>query len=232
MSTSPLVKVRITALERLGADVARLFLQLPANSGFSYRAGQYLDILHEGAGRSFSIACAPRSDGLLELHIRRIPGNPFTDFVFETLTVGAELTIAGPFGRFALQPPGPRHRLFLAGGTGFAPIKSFIETHLRQCPAATASLYWGARSSRDLYLHAQACQWQREQGLRYVPVLSEEEAGWRGRSGLVHEALLADWPELSGCEVYASGPPAMIEAARQACLAQGLAAEHFYREIY
>jgi len=226
---------RTTAMERLGADVMRLFLQLPATVSFAYHAGQYIDILHQGAARSFSLACAPRSDGLLELHIRRIPGNPFTDFVFEELRVGAELIIAGPFGRFSLQAPGGRRRrLFLAGGTGFAPIKSFIEAQLHAQAGENTSLYWGARTSSDLYLHELACRWQREQRLHYVPVLSAcaEDEKWSGRTGLVHEALVADWPDLSTCEIYASGPPPMIEAARAACLAHGLPAQHFHTETY
>ncbi len=225
---------RTAALEHLSADVMRLFLQPAAAASFAYHAGQYLDILHQGAARSFSLACAPRADGLLELHIRRIPGNPFTDFVFEELRVGAELVIAGPFGRFSLQAAGRRRRLFLAGGTGFAPIKSFIETQLRERPVAEMSLYWGARTSSDLYLHELACRWQREQRLHYVPVLSAcaEDEKWSGRTGLVHEALLADWPDLSACEIYASGPPPMIEAARAACLAHGLPAQHFHTETY
>ncbi len=219
--------IRIAVMEQLSSDVMRLFLQLPPAADFTYHAGQYIDILHQGAARSFSLACAPRADGLLELHIRRIPGNPFTDFVFEDLRLDAQLTIAGPFGRFSLQAPGRRNRLFLAGGTGFAPIKSFIETQLREYPEQKTSLYWGARTPSDLYLHELACRWQREQGLRYVPVLSAcgTDKEWSGRTGLVHEALLADWPDISG-------PPPMIDAARAACVGHGLPGEHFHTETY
>ncbi|MFQ5487495.1 MAG: NAD(P)H-flavin reductase [Gammaproteobacteria bacterium] len=228
------LSTRTAVMERLTADVMRLFLQLPPAAAFPYHAGQYIDILHQGAARSFSLACAPRADGLLELHIRRIPGNPFTDFIFEDLRVGAQLVIAGPFGRFFLQAPGRRRRLFLAGGTGFAPIKSFIETQLHEYPEKEMSLYWGARTTSGLYLHELACRWQRERRLHYVPVLSacgvDEE--WSGRTGLVHEALLADWPDLNACEIYASGPPPMIDAARAACIGHGLPGEHFHTERY
>ncbi len=232
MHTRPL-SVHITALERLTRDIMRLYLALPPTASFTYRAGQYIDILHQGAARSFSLACAPRRDGLLELHIRRIPGNPFTDHVFEELAVADALTIAGPFGSFTLEAPAqPRPRLFLAGGTGFAPIKSFIETLLHRQQGPLLHLYWGARRREDLYLHELVCGWASAHGLHYVPVLSEDEAEWKGRRGLVHEAVAADHPDLAGFEIYASGPPPMIEAARGSFLRQGLAAGHFHTEIY
>ncbi|HHH35941.1 MAG TPA: NAD(P)H-flavin reductase [Gammaproteobacteria bacterium] len=228
-------RVRIAALERLTPDIMRLFLALPPGTTFRYQPGQYIDILHQGAARSFSLACAPRQDGLLELHIRRVGGNPFTDFVFEKLSVADSLTIAGPFGSFTLEAPNrPRPRLFLAGGTGFAPIKSFIEALLRAQQGPLLHLYWGARQRGDLYLHEEACAWARSHGLHYVPVLSESEGDreWAGRRGLVHEAAAGDHPDLTGFEVYASGPPPMIEAARTTLLRQGLAAAHFHTEIY
>jgi len=156
---------------------------------------------YQGSRRSFSLAGAPRQDGLLELHIRRVPGNPFTDYVFEELQTGASLRILGPFGDFALRPPSGRQRVFLAGGTGFAPIKSFIEHLLQACGALENDwLYWGARHQEELYLHALACRWQQGHGLHYVPVLSHLPAGkyWAGRTGWVHEAVLADHPDLGG----------------------------------
>ncbi len=233
MNSRHSITAHIATLERLTPQVMRLFLQ--PHRAFAYQPGQYLDILHEGEARSFSLACAPRNDGLLELHIRRIPGNPFMDHVFEELAAGDTLSISGPFGAFALQPPSGRRRLFVAGGTGFAPIKSFLETLL--VPAAQApapSLYWGARTLEDLYLHETVLDWQRKHGLHYVPVLSHagEEPDRPCRSGLVHEAVLADVADFGDCEVYVSGPPPMVTAAREAFLRRGLDAAHFHTETY
>ncbi len=227
--------VCVVERQHLAAQVMRLFLQPADGTVFHFRPGQYLDILHQESRRSFSLAGAPRGDGLLELHIRRIPGNAFTDYVFEELQTGAVLHIAGPFGDFTLRPDSGRRRVFLAGGTGFAPIKSFIE-HLAQERArgvlANNWLYWGSRHPEELYLHALARGWQQRHGLHYVPVVSHLPAGkrWSGRTGWVHEAVVADHPDLAACEVYACGPPAMIEAARAAFLERGLPARFFYTE--
>ncbi len=243
LRNGPELAVCVVERQLLAAQVMRLFLQPVDGKVFSFQPGQYLDILHQESRRSFSLAGAPRSDGLLELHIRRIPGNTFTDYVFEELQTSAVLHIAGPFGDFTLRPhsrsgsgPGSsRRRVFLAGGTGFAPIKSFIEHLSLENGCATLAndwLYWGARLPEELYLHALARSWQQRHGLRYVPVVSHLPAGkhWPGRTGWVHEAVMADHPDLASCEVYACGPPAMIKAARTAFLERGLPARFFYTE--
>ena len=78
-------------------------------------------------------------------------------------------------------------------------------------------IYWGAKARVDLYLNALPERWAAEHAnISYVPVLSEPAADdrWSGRSGLVHQAVMADFPDLSGHQVYACGAPAMIDAAR------------------
>jgi CDP-4-dehydro-6-deoxyglucose reductase len=95
-------------------------------------------------------------------------------------------------------------------------------------------LYWGCRQARDLYLH----DWAEEAAavmpnLRYVPVLSEPDVGWRGRTGFVHQAVMNDIPDLSGHEVYACGAPVMVEAARRDFSAQcSLPAEAFFADSF
>jgi cyclic-di-GMP phosphodiesterase TipF (flagellum assembly factor) len=102
--------------------------------------------------------------------------------------------------------------------------------------ARPAWLYWGCRSRRDLYLHDWALEATAElPQLRYVPVLSEPHAddGWRGRTGLVHQALMADWPDLSSHQVYACGTPAMVDAAQRDLVAQcGLPADEFIADAF
>ena len=213
---------RVAALARAAPDVVVMTLQLPATVAFKYRAGQYLEfILRDGARRSYSMATAPENLGsppLIELHLRHMPGGKFTDHVFSAMKEKDILRVEGPFGSFFLREDSAKPIVLLASGTGFAPIKAIIE-HLRASGSTRpAVLYWGCRVKADLYQH----EWALEAAatmpnLRYVPVLSEAkpEDDWRGRSGFVHQAVMADLPDLSSHEVYACGAPPMIEAAKR-----------------
>jgi len=217
---------RVVAKQWLAHDVIGLELALPASERLQYLPGQYLDILlRDGRRRAFSIANAPRADDRLELQIRHVPGGAFSDYVFEHLKERALLRLRGPLGSFYLRRKDPRPVILMAGGTGFAPIKAIIEGALASGFDEPMHLYWGARAERDLYMHERACAWAAEHaGFEYVPVLSEPqtENAWAGRTGFVHQAVLADFPDLSDYAVYASGPPVMITAAREHFVARGL----------
>jgi CDP-4-dehydro-6-deoxyglucose reductase len=228
---------RVQGMERLAPDVMRLQLKLPANERLQFHAGQYIDILQkDGRRRSFSLANAPHDDELLELHVRRIAGGQFTQHVFEAMKERDILRFEGPHGSFFLREESAKPIVFIAGGTGFAPIKAVIEDMLHRKVARPMVLYWGARDRAGLYMNALAESWAAQHAhVRYVPVLSEplEQDGWQGRSGWVHHAVMADLADLSGHEVYACGAPAMIEAARhdlgERC---GLPAEAFFADIF
>jgi len=238
----PVLKMptRVLALERPAPDVALLRLQLPANQNLQYRAGQYIEfLLQGGARRPYSMANAPGHLGsppAIELHIRHMPGGLFTDHVFGAMKVKDILRIEGPFGSFFLREDSAKPIVLLASGTGLAPIKALIEQMQSQGSQRPAVLYWGCRSRADLYLHTW-CE-QAAAGmptLRYVPVLSEPnpEDGWSGRTGFVHQAVMADLPDLAAHQVYACGAPVMVEAARrdfaQRC---GLPAEEFFADSF
>ena len=228
--------VRVTAIERRAPDVAVLTLQLPGNQVFQYHAGQYVEfILRDGARRSYSMASAPGlAQGQMELHIRHMPGGRFTDHVFGAMKEREILRVEGPFGSFFLREDSTKRVVLLASGTGFAPIKALIEHMRTQGMAREAVLYWGCRSEADLYLHdwalaqAAALPW-----LRYVPVLSAPGAGWTGRTGFVHRAVMGDLPDLSGHQVYACGVPVMVQSAQRDFVAQcGLPEEEFYADAF
>lgn len=217
---------RIDAKTLLAPDVMQLWLRLPAAEKLAFRAGQYLDVLVDGGKRrSFSIASPPHDAGRLELHVRRSPGGGWTQALFEAMPVGTLLRIEAPIGQFVYERSA-RPLLLVAGGTGFAPLKAMIEQIYASGPhTRPVHLYWGARHRAGLYLHELVEGWiDARPGLRYTPVLSEPlpEDDWRGRTGWVHEALAADYPDLSGFDVYMSGPPAMVRAARERFAQQGL----------
>ena len=164
------------------------------------------------------MANAPHDDACIQLHIRHVPGGLFTDQVFSGLKVRDILRLNGPHGSFYLREKSAKPMVLLAGGTGFAPIKSLVEHALYEGSTRPMTIYWGARAKADLYLPDLPAQWAAAHPhIRYVPVLSEPAAGdaWSGRTGLVHQAVMADFPDLSGHEVYACGAPAMIEAAKR-----------------
>ena len=236
---------RVQALGRAAPDVMVLTMQLPANDNFQYRAGQYVEfILRDGERRSYSMANAPHRQRELipnqqpgiELHVRHMPGGLFTDQVFGSLKERDILRIEGPFGSFFLREDSQAPIVLLASGTGFAPIKALIEQIEHKGLARDTVLYWGCRRQADLYQHEWALQAaERLPNLRYVPVLSEPQRGddWLGRTGLVHRAVMADLPDLSGHEVYACGAPVMVDAARsdftRLC---GLPPEAFFADAF
>jgi len=237
----PVLKMptRVLSIERPAPDVALLRMQLPANQSFRFHAGQFVEfILRDGARRSYSMANAPSNLGTppsIELHIRHLPGGKFTDQVFTTLKEKDILRVEGPFGSFFLRES-DKPMILLASGTGLAPIKALIEHLEATGNTRPATLYWGCRSQRDLYLHewAEAAA-RRLPQLRYVPVLSEpqDEPAWPGRRGLVHQAVMADWPDLSGHQVYACGVPVMVEAAQRDFVTHcGLPAEEFLADAF
>jgi len=215
---------RIETLERLAPDVMQVMLRLPAVEPLRFAAGQYLDILLEdGRRRSFSIACPPHDSERIELHVRLAPGGRFTERLFAQLRPGALLRIEGPFGQFAYRDD-TRPLILVAGGTGFAPIKAIARHVLERDVPRDVHIYWGARDFSELYQHSLLESWERKYPrARYIPVLSHApDAGDGLRRGWVHEAVLADRPDLSQHEVYAAGPPAMIEAIRATFPAHGL----------
>ncbi|SEB25751.1 CDP-6-deoxy-delta-3,4-glucoseen reductase [Variovorax sp. YR216] len=209
---------RVIALERKASDVTLMKIRLPANDPLRYRAGQYIDIiLRDGFRRSYSMANAPHDGAELELHIRHMPGGRFTDHVFGAMKEKDILRVEGPFGSFYLREDSDKPLILLASGTGLAPIKALIEHMQRQGIRRQATLYWGGRRLADLYLDG----WVRERladmpQLRYVPVISDALAEdlWTGRTGFVHRAVMQDYPDLSGHQVYACGAPVVINAAR------------------
>lgn len=228
---------RVSSLTRKTDDVMVMQLQLPANDTFVYRAGQYVEfILRDGARRSYSMANAPSQGSGVDLHIRHMPGGRFTDLVFGSMKEKDILRIEGPMGSFFLREESSKPMVFLASGTGFAPLKALLE-HMQHCGITRpVTLYWGGRRPADLYMD----DWVRAQcdampNLHYVPVVSDAlpEDAWQGRTGFVHRAVLEDFPDLSGHQVYACGAPVVVDSAKRdfGALA-GLPADEFFADAF
>jgi NAD(P)H-flavin reductase/ferredoxin len=221
-----LLSATVAQLRPLAHDVMQVELTLDGDHTITYEAGQYINVvLDDGARRSYSFTEPSATTGRIPLHIRRVPSGRFSHHVFETMRVGDRLRIEGPLGEFILREPSERPLIFVAGATGFAPVKSLLEEAFRMGITRPLYLYWGVRQRRDLYLPELPERWAREHpNFTFVPVLSEPaaEGAWTGRTGLVHEAILADFPDLAGCAIYSCGSVQMIQTVRPAFVAQGL----------
>jgi CDP-4-dehydro-6-deoxyglucose reductase, E3 len=210
---------RVQKMERLAEDVMVLQLKLPANERLEFLAGQYLEfLLRDGSRRSFSMANPPHAGEFLELHVRHVAGGQFTDHVFGRMKERDILRFEGPLGTFFLREDSAKPIVFVASGTGFAPIKAILEQAFHAGVTRPMTLYWGGRRPKDLYLDALPKRWAEAHAhFRYVPVVSDAlpEDGWQGRTGFVHRAVMEDFPDLSGFQVYACGVPVMVDAARR-----------------
>ena len=232
--------VRVTSLQRASHDVMVIRLQLPASDMMKYHAGQYVEfLLRDGDRRSYSMANAPHTQTEtpgLELHIRHMAGGKFTEHVFGAMKEKEILRIEGPYGSFFLREDSDKPLVLLASGTGFAPLKALIEHMQHKNITRPAVLYWGARRPADLYMH----DWMQAKvaempHLRYIPVISDAlpEDDWTGRTGFVHQAVLEDFSDLSGHQVYACGAPIVVESARDAYSAlAGLPTEEFFADAF
>jgi CDP-4-dehydro-6-deoxyglucose reductase len=214
---------RVHRMERVAPDVMVIFLRLPASERLQFLAGQYIDILmKDGRRRSFSLANAPHDDELLQLHVRNYPGGTFAEHVFGRMKERDILRFEGPLGTFFLREESDKPIIFVASGTGFAPVKSILEHafHVRHLQSGERQmvLYWGNRTPADLYMANLAGSWQQaHDNFTFIPVLSDVSPadGWTGRTGLVHQAVLEDFDSLAGYQVYACGTPAMVAAAHR-----------------
>ena len=228
---------RVIEKEQLAPNVVRLRLKLALTQRLQFLAGQYVDaLLAGGKRRAFSIASSPTFDEEIELHIRHVEGGDFTGWVFEELQERDILRFEGPLGTFFVRNDEPqRPIIMMGGGTGFAPLKSMVEDLLEHRDKRAIDFYWGANSTDELYLNDLPKQWAEDHDhITYRSAVSgpDHEAEEDYFSGLVHEAVLDDHSDLSGYDVYMSGPPAMIEAARNAFLSHGLPEDRLFYDSF
>jgi CDP-4-dehydro-6-deoxyglucose reductase len=227
---------RVARLEQLAPDVIRIYLKIPAAQRLQFLAGQYVNILLKGhTPRAFSIANAPHTDEFIELHIRYVEGGYFTDQVFHQLREKALLRLQGPLGTFFLREDSDRPAILVGGGTGFAPLKGMLEHAFEIGLRQPLHLFWGVRARRDLYLDALPRHWtQVHENFRYTPVLSEPvpEDAWTGETGLVPDAVVKHYPDLTLFDIYASGPPVMVQGGHRLFLGHGLDESRFFSDSF
>ena len=224
------VPCKIASLNFITEDIIVLTLRIPPSTPFNYLAGQYIDLIHGSVRRSYSIANAQSTSAGIELHIRLLCDGEFSQLLKQS-TPNQLMRIEGPKGTFFVRDA-VNPIIFLAGGTGFAPVKAMVEGLLASASQRDIYIYWGMPHSTSLYTDI-AKSWAMEfNHVHYVPVMSSEDATWHGRVGFVHQAVLDDFSDLSEYHVYACGSPLMIDAAKNAFIANGLDDAHFYSDAF
>lgn len=229
-----ILPARVSKKEMLSHDVIGLHLQLPGSERLQFLPGQYIEfILKNGKRRAFSIANAPHDTFGLELHLRVVNNGEFTQYVLNELQEKAIMRIEAPLGSFYLREDSQKPIIFVATGTGFAPIKGIIEHMLYHDNQRPMTLYWGGRQPADLYLDELCKRWAAHvPTFTYIPVLSKPEPDWKGRTGYVQQAVTEDTPDLNGFEVYVCGLPDMVDDAQKQFAAHGLAQEAFFSDAF
>ena len=227
---------RVEKMGLLTHDVMMLRLKLPETERLQFMAGQYLEfLLKDGKRRAFSIANAPHDDAYIELHIRHVPDGQFGDFVFDGLKEKALMRIEGPLGSYFLREDSNRPIILMGGGTGFAPLKGMLEHAFYINLDRPIHLFCGVRSKRDLYMDDMVQQWLKlYPNLKYTAVLSDpmDDDHWHGETGLVHESVVKHYPDLSGFDVYLSGPPPMVKAGMDLFYKKGLPETQIYSDSF
>ncbi|SOB80584.1 CDP-4-dehydro-6-deoxyglucose reductase [Sphingomonas guangdongensis] len=225
------IPARIVSIETLAPDIVRVVLKTPPASPLRFLPGQYIDVLADGVRRSYSLANAPRADNQLELLIKRYPGGQLSGFWFERAKPNDLIRIEGPLGTFFLRDEAPVEILFLATGTGIAPVKALLE-EIAADPSRAARhrirVFWGNREAENF------CWDPVDLGLDigFHHLLSGGDPLWDRRRGYVQDAAVADGVDVSETVVYACGSNAMITAARNLLTARGLPPKRFFSDAF
>lgn len=226
--------MEVRSVELIAPRVRRLLLRaVDEDAVIEYQPGQYLNVLlGDDTARSFSFATAYAFGNEVELHISEIPGGQFTQNVLAQIETGARLEVEVPRGAFTLHPEDWRPLVFVATGTGFAPIRAMLESLLDDgnCPPIT--LYWGVRTEQDLYAAEELASWaNRLFEFRFVPVLSRANgSGWAGATGHVQDVLVQSHEDLSENSYYICGSPKMVAETKAVLLARKVPIEYIYSE--
>lgn len=223
---------RIARIEKLASDVLHIGLRLPPKANFAFKPGQYVDVIGpDGVRRSYSLANSDPSDGILELHVKKVVGGAFSEYWFNNAQLHDLLRLHGPLGTFFLRDVDGKDVFFLATGTGIAPISSMLSElkfMAEKKGPRSVSILWGGRSPDDIYIDFQNFPTH----YRFSPVLSRPPKTWLGETGYVQDVLLSEIINFNSAVVYACGLREMIEDARESLVSAGLPARNFFSDAF
>jgi len=222
------INCQVVKLEAFNDSVFHVVLR--PSQPFSYEAGQYLMVkMSDEDKRPFSIASSPSDGDLIELHIGASELQSYPMQVIERMKEDGEITILAPHGEAQLDNSNQRPLILVAGGTGFSYVRSIVRELAAINDSRGVTLYWGCKAVEHMYLfeemQALAASYDK---LTFVPVVEDVPADWTGGIGQVHKAVLSDFSDLSGYEIYAAGRFEMVGVVRDAFLENGMPIEQMH----
>lgn len=224
---------RIDSLERLASDVMRVVLRFPPKGSPKYLPGQYIDVIGSaGIRRSYSIANTPVADGKIELHIRQVASGAMSTYWFGAAKSNDLLRVEGPKGTFFLRDVANLDLVFLATGTGIAPVKAMLEGLSQRVALGmprSVTILWGGRHVEDIYWKPHIFDLMAP---IFIPVLSRAPEDWQGARGHVQRVLMQRQPDWQNTVVYACGSQAMIDTASVELVTAGLSSKRFYSDAF
>jgi len=235
MHPSRVMQCRVQELEFVTHDVLRLRMEIEEGGPYTFSAGQFAKLQFPFAAdipRDYSMANCPDEEGL-EFHIRCIAGG-VSGQIPSLLSVGDRVRVCGPFGTSYLREQHEGALLAVAGGTGFAPIRSIVAAALNKRLARPIHLYFGVRAERDVYGEAELREWERRHPNLKVHIVLSDQTALNGsrRYGLVTDAVRSDLPGLGVVQAYLAGPPAMVDAASEMLAAAGVPARDIHADAF
>lgn len=215
-------------------NVISLVLRPPPRVKFDFLPGQYLDLKYQGITRSYSIASIPNRENTIELHFKRVLGGQMSEKIFSLIKENQLLQVEGPKGTFFFHNKKTGPIIFIATGTGFAPIKAMVSQLIQgQQLDRPIYIYWGNRSSDLFYDEQILLDWsERFDSIKVEFCLSKVEENCVGRIGYVQNCVLEDSVSLSDAEVYACGSIEMIDSAKSSLVNAGLDRDSFYSDAF
>jgi CDP-4-dehydro-6-deoxyglucose reductase len=224
---------KIQAIHKLNDSVIKLILRLPPNSNFGFNSGQYVNISSGLIKRSYSIANAYQEKGVLTFFIKKYENGLMSNYWFEIARAGDLLRLEGPFGSFFLRENKYENIIFLATGTGVAPIRAILENLSKTVNEFTNKNLWlfvGGRYEKDLFWNPS--ELSSIDNLKYIPVLSRPSKMWEGEKGYVQDIVVKLNIPLSDSQVYACGSGNMIESAKNLFFSKGLNHKNFFSDAF
>jgi CDP-4-dehydro-6-deoxyglucose reductase len=228
-----IIPAKILSKEKINESVMEVCLRLPQNSNFQYSSGQYVKVAKGDIKRSYSIANTYEKNGILTFYIKKYESGKMSNYWFNEAKVNDLLRVEGPFGSFFLRENPNGNIIFLATGTGIAPIKSILDDLEKSMCKYSFNRIWlfvGARFENDLFWNPSGLS--RIKNFKYIPVLSRASEGWLGEKGYVQDIVIKHNIPLAKSHVYACGSINMINSAQKLLIKMGLDKAHFFSDPF
>lgn len=223
---------KIDEIENLTNNIIKLTLRFPPTANFNFNSGQYVNLIKGSVKRSYSIANAPEGNNKITFYIKKYENGLMSKYWFEDAKINDLIRVEGPLGAFFYRKSNQSEIVFLATGTGVAPVKAIIE-ELEKSKKGYYNknflIIVGARNREDLFWFPEE---KNNIKFRYIPVLSRPKEDWKGAKGYVQDVLLEQNIDLAKAQVYACGSNDMIQSARDLLVQNSLPENQFYSDAF